>query len=550
MSAPRVTARVSGIPRELGFFALAVVLSVGAIAILLTTSRGAFLLYDGDSVLLELMHRAVVDGTPPDWSMSPVLFFFPELPVYLGLRALVPTTQAAVILNAVTILALLYLLLRSIAAQLTTDRRRAPLITLIAFVPVVLCLATEHSSDRESFELVSLLIIPTYYWGAVLAGFASISLALVVVRHATGRTGRVWPAVVALFVLALLTTASDPIYLLWGLAPLLGALLLLSLLRRMPWRATIITALAALLGVGGGMLVRVPLDRFLSPAGLSYLHPGQQLHAALYYPKRVLDLALSGWQGGFEVLLLMALVGVAILAIVLAWRTRERPERLLLALIGVAAPFGAYLAVVVAGPLASRYLQPFYLAPLLSILVLLAIVIEARAERMAAPSGRVPSARRGVGVMSIAAVLVLVASAFSVIPTAADDDTRPDCLQNWIDGRDLTGAGQYWETRDLVAYGDRTVRLVQVVPTLTVFPWLVDLAPYYHARVSYLVSPDTNWLRGATKLIGKPATIVACPEYTIYDYAGTTGQTKLTELVTRSAIDIGRRQGFLQSTAP
>ena len=533
---------------ELGALGIAAAGVVVAIAVLLTTPRGGMILYNGDSVLLELIRRSLAAGGPQDWSMSPVLFLFPELPSYLALHSVLPTTQATVIVTAFLTLIGFYLLLRSIAGQLSSDRRHAPLVSLAAFAVVVLCLLTEHTDNRESFELVSLLLIPTYYYGVVLAGFGSISLTLVIIRRLNGRAPRAWPAVVALGIIALVTTASDPVFVIWVAAPLLTALVVGALVRWTPWRALVLTGVPVLLGVTAGFTLRIPFARYFSPS-TSFFHPGEQLHAAFYYPKRIANMIVDRGLGLVEVGILFSLIAVAVLVFLMVRRVPERPERMLLVLLGLVAPILSYAVPVAAGTYASRYLQPVYLAPLLSVMVVVCLVLDRHPVTRAPAAIRAPS--RGVlAVITAVVVVALGASLVSIVPVLRGDDSRPACLASWIDGRNLTGAGQFWETRDLLAYGDPSIRLVQVVPTLTLFPWLVNIAPAYDARVTYVVSEKRSWLKQVADQIGRPASVTVCPGYSIADYAGTPGEKLLTDAVNQSARAIGRQQGFLPSPAP
>ncbi len=78
---------------------VALALSVIALRHVVATPRVALLWYDGDSVLLPLVRRSLDAGQPFEWAMSPALFFFPELPVYLLCSVVTATPQQALALN-------------------------------------------------------------------------------------------------------------------------------------------------------------------------------------------------------------------------------------------------------------------------------------------------------------------------------------------------------------------------------------------------------------------------------------------------------------------
>ena len=539
----------ASIVHELVVAIAATLLAVLAMAVFITTARGQFMLYDGDSLVLEIARQSFLSGGPQDWSMSAVLFVFPELPIYLGLRSLLPTTQLAMVVNGILNLTVLYLLLRSIAGSITRDSRRPTFAAFVAFSVVVICLLTEHTADRESFELVSMIVMPTYYYGSALAGMACVALVLSLLRSTTSeRPSAMRARIIGLAVIAALATASNPIFVIWAGAAVLGVLVLLVLVRRLHARAAAVASIPLGIGIAAGMLARIPLARFSSPAALSYFNPNRASEALLYGPRQAFQLFHSGIRGTVEGCILVMLIAAAVVAFVLCWRRRHRPDRLFLAAVGIAAPLGVLIVTVVSGATSARYLQPWYLAPLLSVLVLVDLIGEARL--LVLPQfGRLT---RGIwrGGLAGASLFALVASIAVLAPVSSGRYARPDCLLHWIGDRRLVGAGQYWDTRDLIAYGGSSVRLAQISSDLTIFPWLVNIAPFYRAKVSYLVSSDPNWLHEIALRIGAPSNVVVCDDYVVADYAGTPGAQALTASVNDSARNVGRAQGFLPPARP
>ncbi|KRE22941.1 hypothetical protein [Agromyces sp. Soil535] len=496
---------------ELLAFLVALAFAVGAVASVVFSERGAVLFYDGDSVLLELVHRSILAGEAPHWAMSAVLFVFPEIPTYLLLRAAIPVPEGAVMVNAVLTLSVLYLLLRLIAARLTPVSIHARWAALVGSSLFALCVSLETGTERESFQLASLLIFPTYYYGAVLVFFGVLGLTLGLLRTEARRV----PVMAAIAVLTALATASNALYALWGVAPIVAGALIASLLKRLPWRDAVLLMGPTLVGLALGLIARIPLGVFASPAALPYNHPGKQLDAAIYYPREAATLLLHGRRGPFEFMLLAILLAVAVVALIVVLRNRRLgPVPVITALIGVGMPIGIYLFNVVAGTESTRYLQPFYFAPLLSVLVLVVQFLERR------PSlGKSPRRWLAPVVAAVAAVAVVV-PAVALVNRASQPYQRADCLEEWVDGRDVTGLGQFWESRDLAAYGSPDVDLLQVQPNQYAFPWLVNLAHFYDAEPTYVVGSPA-WAASVEDELGPPAERIECADYTILDYAGT-----------------------------
>ena len=104
---------------------VAVALAVIALRHVLASARVSLLWYDGDSVLLPLVVRSIRAGEPFEWAMSPALFFFPELPVYLLCSLVTATPQQALALNGVLVLLGVYALVRAVANELMPSARRS-----------------------------------------------------------------------------------------------------------------------------------------------------------------------------------------------------------------------------------------------------------------------------------------------------------------------------------------------------------------------------------------------------------------------------------------
>ena len=74
------------------------------------------------------MARSFERGEAFEWGMSPVLFVFPELPLYLVSALLTASVAAALLLNAVLNVVLLYALLRFVAGRVLATRRFADVV--------------------------------------------------------------------------------------------------------------------------------------------------------------------------------------------------------------------------------------------------------------------------------------------------------------------------------------------------------------------------------------------------------------------------------------
>ncbi|RKR72989.1 hypothetical protein [Frondihabitans australicus] len=523
---------------ELSGILLAAALGLGALAHLVLSARSTVFFYNGDSVLMPLVERSIQEGQAMRWAMSSVLFVFPEIPIYLGIAAVVPGVHADLMANAVVTLVLLYLLLRALTGVVAPAfaRRTKIAIALAPIAALVVCSLLEHTDQRATLELVTLFLTTTYYYGTTLSLIAAIPLAVVAATGTTRRRRRVAGA--GLVALSALATFSNPLFAMWASAPIaLAAVILLrrSLLR--PRRAVELGA-AALGAAVIGYLARIPMAKYISIEITHYLRIDRMAVSVRYYVKDYFQTA-STWQGAIEMsVLVVAVTGtlvVAILAVARRW-----PTRVTLALvISACSIVVTAIAAVVLGTTATRYLMPLFFAPAAAFVVLASYALE-RVPQLTGVRLRWPSRRI---LLASAVSLTLIASGLSVtavrvIATAPSTQAYAPatCLSNWIAGRDLTGAGRYWTMRALKTYGDPTVKIVQITGDYNATLWLDNASDFTGQEVSYLVvDSHSHFPVAPSQVFGKPVQTVTCGQYTILDYEGTAGAEILTSRIALTA---------------
>ena len=525
---------------------LALALALVALRHVLATARVALLWYDGDSVLLPLVVRSMALGQPFEWAMSPALFFFPELPVYLVTAAVTSTPQQALAVNGVLVLLAVYAIIRAAANELMPAAGRAARIavSVLALGTTTLAVLTENSATATSLELSSLLLTTTYYYGAVLAMLGTAVLVLRTVRLERASV----PVLVVLGLLAACSTASNPLFVPWSAAPVVVTLGLLVAVRRIPWRPAAAVAAVLAAGAVAGYLLRIPLRPFVSLDPATYVHPEHAGATLAFFAALTDDRAASGLGDGG---LLLMLVGVLLCAGGTLWAWRARTSRTVL--VATALPLVTVLAVsvgvVVAGSETPRYLLPVVTVPLIALVAVCELARTAvRATRVRRP---VRELRVGLAVAAAVVLVAGVAVAPSTVQAVAKASYGPvTCLDRWVAGqreagRHPVGVGQFWTVRPLAAYADRDVRLLQVRDTFDAYPWLVDLGSYRGARPDFVVVGSGDvWGTPVEDSLGSPATITHCSGYDLWDYAGTAGTTVLRERVVGSAEAILRQRGF------
>ncbi|ROS78329.1 hypothetical protein EDF24_1104 [Curtobacterium sp. PhB130] len=531
--------------RSLGHEALgglvALALAVIALRHVIATARVSLLWYDGDSVLLPMVVRSMQAGEPFEWAMSPALFFFPELPVYLLCSVVTGTPQQALALNGVLVLVAVYALLRAAANELMPAAGRPARIAVsaIALGFLTLVVLTESSATATSLELASLLLTTTYYYGVALALLATAVLVLRAVR--TGRASTT--VLVVLGLVAACTTASNPLYVPWSGAPVVVTLALLVLARRVPWRLASWLSGVVVAGAVVGYLVRIPLRPFVSLDPSTYVHPEHALTTLGFFAS-LTDVRAGTAAGDAGLVLMLIGVLLSVGGTVWAWRVRTSRTVLVATLLPLVTVAAVSVGVIAAGSETPRYLEPVVVAPLL------ALVAVCELTRSAVRKTRVHRPLRGVRVtLAIGAAVVLAAgvavtpSTVRTVRTAAYEPA--DCLDQWADGRDVVGVGQFWTVRPLATYAATNVDMLQVRDTFQVYPWLVDLGAYRDVAPTFVVVGSGDvWSTPVEDSLGAPVSVTHCSGFDIWDYAGTDGADVLRRDVVGSATAVLQERGF------
>ena len=491
----RVDAVRNGWVRELlgwlGAAAIAVIVT-GQVA---STGRADLLLRDGDSLVVPMFVRSILEGQGWDWAMSTVLFL-PESAMFALLRLILPLgINALLLVNAVINVLALYGAVRLVAGRRAPGR--APVAWSLAAIAVFAVIAaTETSASRESAELASLLLTTTYYSATVIAVIASIGIA----RRACDRNGRRRSMPIALGIVAAVATLSNPLYLVWATVPL--AVILGFAALRSDGRARMLSLLWWL--VGGtilGLLGRIPFTAWIENSGLGYANPQLWPESAANYGRLVLDRLSTplGWVAA------VVIVGLVALAIRRTVRASTRGERLVAASAWML-PLLVVIGAVALGTDAARYLEPVVFAPLL------ALVADPKVLR------RLPTAAVRVAT-AVIAVLLLVGTGLSV-PRVVSAATAPDadlaCVVDWVDESGQAGAGQFWTVRLPKLHLEDPSQLVQVDHQLNGYSWLVNRRDFDTTAVSFLLLDDqtVSW---ELSLGAMQVDVVECGRYTIYD---------------------------------
>lgn len=482
--------------RELAGWIAAAAVSLITAATVAASARAELMFRDGDSLIVAMLARSLLSGEKLDWAMSSVLFL-PESAGFASLDAALPlgVNGLFAVSGALNLLAL-YGAIRLVAGR--SRPGSAPvawsIIALAAFGALAM---TETSASRDALELASLQLTTTYYSATVVA----VILAVGIMRRMLDRRARGVGLAVALGVVALVSTLTNPLFAVWATVPLMLVLSVTALLDA-GRRTRILTSSAILVGATGlGFLARIPFAAWIANTGAGYAQPELWPESISYYGGLLAD-RFSTPPGILASLMTLALVTLAVV------RTLRAPDvgSRFVAVVAWIVPLLVVVGAIALGTHAARYLQPIVFAPLLAL--------------VAAPRVVTFPVRLRRGAVAAAGALLLVGGGLS-IPRLADAAQKSDpdlaCVTEWVDASGRTGAGQFWTVRLPKLHLDDPSQLVQVDHQLNGYAWLVNRTDFEVGEVSFLVE-DSQTVQWDLPESAVSDEIVDCGRYSILDF--------------------------------
>ncbi|MGV8858938.1 hypothetical protein [Rhodoglobus sp.] len=471
-----------------------------------TSGRGELMFLDGDSMIVPLFSRSLLEGTASNWAMSAVLFV-PEIALFLLLSLAGRGIHEAQFLSAVANFVALYLVFR-VAALTVVKGNRAALAATAGFATVCLLAITEGSGDGDSPELASLVAMTTYYAATVLGAVLAVGFTRRIVASPSPRRG----LVIALFAIVALSVFSNPLYLAWATAPLVVIVIVVTAGPR--WGRPPLWTIVALVGGSAlGYLLRIPLAPWIVADPDNYLQPSRSRASFEYYWSLLLE-RLSSPAGVLAVAIIVALTLLGVWLTVHSLRHGATASAVVAAYSWFA-PLATTVGFILMGTEASRYLQPWAFAPALALVVLIADA------RRAAPA-ETPW-RRLIAFAAVPALLggaVFVAALPAAAQRATEQDASLTCAVGWVNASGAVGAGQFWSVRAVKTHADDPTKLIQTDFALRDYAWLVDRADFTEREVSFLIVDDQSspfTLPPAAEDL--PSTTIDCGRFQILDFS-------------------------------
>lgn len=412
-------------------------------------------LRSSDNGVLFQVLQDVVAGRPLDWSFSPQVYVFPELPLSaLAFAVTGGNVYAYYVVVAALNNALLFLALVGVGRILfpTDGVRMSAMRAGIATLPL-LALPLVGTSWILSFHLA-----PTYYFGMYLALISAPILLL----------GRSRGVRVAVGVTLALTVASNPLAAVFAAIGAAAAVILYAV--RHGWRAAVRPAIAIGAVLAVALIVRVALFTPLQGTSpLTYidakLFADRLAQIWPYYAFEARNPATAVILGLGAALAVLALVAAVVVAVSYL-RRREDGDTRMLAVV--------YLGLVPLGGLATTaVLQITHFLYFWPVLVLPLVFVGLALPRVVVP----PAALAGLLALTVLAVLSGALGNLTHVDryaTYANDETR--CIDRALPAGVTVGYGTFSDARRLSLTSSTPFRLIPIEPDATPSTWLTNRA--------------------------------------------------------------------------
>jgi hypothetical protein len=504
-------------------------------------------LYNGDSLTLPVLREALARHEPFVPILSTQLLIFPEGMIYALCSAITTSIRASLVLNAYVNIVLLYAAARGLATVVVPQAARRRTAAAAFCVILMGLMLLESGTDSPNQQFVTLCLLTTFYYGVILCGMVVLVATVRQVGHGSsptsGRSGWTYLAIG----ISTLAYFSNPLFLLQVTAPLILTVLLLALLRRIhPRQAGVVIGCQAV-SLAAGTALREPFKGYIGASATSYLKFGE-LSAALGIFRQMMKEAWSLPSDRIEVIVVGAILIVGALQFVDLLREQKFSDRdqpgnaLLVVTFSIIAPVIDLLGVLASGNSTSRYFVPVFVFSLLSLIPL-------AAQGPGLSSWR--RVRTSTSVVATATALLVAGVVTPGLEPLLSASYFPDahCLEQALGGEPRTGIAQYWTARALDVYSTGGVRVLQVLPSLQIFAWLVNLGEFEHRHPSFVLVDRRDWGRitltaNDTLVLGKPVAITTCPSFFVYSYPqGTKGFRVMNSMVSSSLAGLLKARG-------
>ena len=501
-----------------------------------------FFLYNGDSLTLPILKRALVSKNPFLWVSSSQLLFFPEGLFYAISSFITTSIRASLVFNAYLNVTILYILIRCITSMFhDVSNILQRIFALSGGLLLIFYMLLERQPNINYSSVATLFLFTTYYYGIIIAGVAILGILLFQIKNTKISKKNIIIGILS-FLISAMSTFSDPLFAMEFLFPLAITLLLIFIFTRVSLRKVIWLGIFPLTGGTIGYLVRIPFQYLIGQNLTSHISTSD-IPLTLTVFHTALRTDMMSLYGSLEILgVFVVLLFSLIYSLVWIYRRVHNPKKLddrllIISLLAVLTGIVSIIFSIIIGAQTTRYLIPLIIFPILGLLPIVYMSVVRKYEK------HIIMFFILLGIIISIIGLGSISRAFKLV--SASTYSTPLCLANALNNKTAYGVGSYWKVRALDLYGRNNEQAFQVMSNLAFFPWQANIGSYNNQRLTFIIvdkQPSLySILPNDIYLPPNPSKITSCNNIYIYQYSvGSKGYNILNNVVQQSYQEVKR----------
>ena len=512
---------------------LAITIEIGHIV----TSNWLNLFFvNGDSLTLALLRKSMLAHEAFHYVSSAQLNLFPEGMLYYVISLFFNSYKSIILVNAYINVFFLYLIIRLFLSRLTTSVVKMRLFSffiIAVFVLSMLLLQTPSlilasNSNIPTYPSSIFYLLSTYYYGIIICGLLNLYIVMSIFKNDSHSIINKKFYLCVLFFLNVLTTISNPLYVLEFIIPILAILLIFRINKII--KKNLFNTLFVLesISVIIGLISRIFFHNMFDASLKSHFTYPWNLGN---YSDSLLNLIniFGLLNKNFSYRLYLAVIFFSYITFIFYYLIKLKNkfsqflsiDKLLynfLALFIIILPIFIIILLSITGSIQTRYLTVIFITPFLIPIYFININI-------------VRIKKYFIYTSSVIICLILYFGFISIHKVNRSLNFRVDqsaCIDSLFDGKNTYGLGDYWIVRGLDLYDTNNVHLLASYNLYIPYIHLNNFSSYYHHNFTFFIfrnSQDdfTNNVYIHEKL-GNPSKVDTCGEYKIIQYyEGTRG---------------------------
>ncbi len=478
-------------------------------------------LYNSDSLTLPIFRQALNSKAPLMWVSSSQFLLFPEGLVYAISSILTDSIRASLVFNAYLNVVILYVLIRWTLGQFKDiSNIFQRIFSLSCCLLLIFYMVLERRANINSSSIATLFLFTTYYYGVMLSGVALLGIILFQLKYYE-LSVKVRIVTIISFLLASLSTFSDPLFAIEVLLPLIITIILVFILSNLKFRKLLLISLPPIIGGIIGYVARSPFHYFIGQSTTNHISTYDiPITLTIFHDSIKMD--LSNLSGSIELFLILLIILFS-LVYSLIWIYKKihfNPKRqdirlLILSMFSFISSIWAITFSILGGSETTRYLTLIAIFPLLGLIPLLYLRLIKKWRKY---------------IIIIFSVMIVAIAYLGI--SSLKDATKllststyqaPSCLAKALNYKPAYGVGSYWTVRPLDLYGKPDEQALQVMPNLAVFPWQANAGAYDNKTFTFILVNKVDSFQSITSndiyLPPDPSKISSCNSFYVYQYA-------------------------------